>query len=440
MIQRVVFLVFVALCVTGLIAPRVESAERKVDELRRVAIIDTVAARLRELYLYPDIAQRMEERIRSRSGAGSYDHIESLEVFVARLTEDLLSVFPDGHLEIGVLREDPRGEGAAEDWWEEQVESSRFNNFGLWKVERLPGNIGYLDLRKFDYPSIAGEPVTAAMKFLAHADALIIDLRRNPGGRGELSQLLLSYFFEDHRVHFLTEQDGVRKLTKQWWTVPYVPGRRKPDVPLYVLTSPSTGSAAEEFAFVLQNLGRATIVGGTTAGAAHKTHVHTYPDLCIEIHMPDGRSYDPRTRHDWEGDGVAPDVVVSPQDALEIAHADALERLLASETDPGRRFRLEWVERELNAKRNPIHLSDDEMRRYVGVYGPRRISVDAGLLYYEREQRPRHRLVPLGEDWFLLDGLDYFRIRFGRDESGSVTQLIGIYDDGSESRSPRARN
>ena len=258
-----------------------------------------------------------------------------------------------------------------------------------------------------------------------------------PGGRTELAHVLLSYFFEDHRVHFLTEQDGIRNITRQFWTLPYVPGARKPETPLYILTNANTGSAAEEFAFVLKNLGRATIVGETTAGAAHKTHLHTYPDLNIEIHMPDGRSFDPVSGKDWEGVGVVPDISVEPDRALGVAHALAIETLLENETDETRRFRFSWVSRDLEAGQSPIMLDKTAMQRYVGTYGARKISLDGDALYYQRENRPRFKLVPLGDEWFKLQDLDYFRIRFEADEDGAIKTLVGVYDDGSESPSER---
>jgi len=408
-----------------------------VDDSTRAVIVDTVSAKLRELYVYPDIAEKMVHLIRTRLESGEYDDIETLEDFVTELNRDMLSVFPDGHLEVSVMRKHGPEQTGTQDWWEEQAKNSRFNNFGFHRLDRLPGNVGYLELTIFDYPELAGETLVAAMQYLAHTDAIIIDLRQNPGGRGELVQILLSYFFEDHRVHFLTEQDGVRNITRQWWTLPYVPGTRKPETPLYILTSANTGSAAEEFAFALKNLGRAKIVGETTAGAAHKTHNHTYPDLNIEIHMPDGRSFDPISGKDWEGAGVAPHIPTDSDRALEIAHTEAIETLLENETKEDRRFRLEWAHRDLKARQSPILLDKKAMKRYVGTYGPRKISLNGDTLCYQRENRPRSILVPLGDNWFKLQDLDYFRIRFVADERGSISTLVGVYDDGSESQSER---
>ena len=318
------------------------------------------------------------------------------------------------------------------------MEEAQYNNCYFRKLEWLPGNIGYLDLRRFEYPDISGPVLTAAMTFLENSDALIIDLRYNPGGRGELMQIMFSYFFEDHRVHFLTSEDRLRGLTKQWWTIPYVSGKRLPDAPIYILTSENTGSAAEEFAYALKHLDRAVVVGDTTAGAAHTTHRHMFPDLHIEMHIPDGTNISPVTGEDWEGVGVIPDIPVSPEQALDVAHAEALRVLLDKELDDVRRFRIEWAKKELDAQLYPLDVDVEELKQYVGVYGPRRIFFEEDELYYQRVNRPKFRLIPLGESLFMLEDLDYFRIQFEKDSGGKVVRLVGIYDDGSRSTSQRS--
>jgi hypothetical protein len=238
-------------------------------------------------------------------------------------------------------------------------------------------------------------------------------------------------------VHYSTDEDRGKSVKKQWWTIPHVQGVRKPETPLYILTSRGTGSSAEGFAYALKHLNRAIIVGDTTAGAAHKTHPHLFPELGIEIHMPDGRSYNPVTKQDWEGVGVIPHIVVDADNAFDLAYAMAIDTLYQSEIDQDRRFGLEWAKRELDAKLNPTSLAEHVIREYTGQYGPRKIFIDKGLLYYQREGRSEYRLIPLGDDWFKVEGLDYFRIAFSRDSSGKVNGLIGVYDDGSEDPTPR---
>lgn len=407
------------------------------DADSRKAVVESLSAKLVELYVYPDIGAQMAERILAHQRAGEYDALNNLEQLVTELNRDMLAVSADGHLQVSVLRDRGPVPSKNEDQWTTHAANARLDNFGFSRVELFPGNVGLLELTRFEYPELAAETLTAAMRFLAHGDALIIDLRQNSGGRTELAQILLSYFFADHRVHYLTERDGVRDITKQWWTLPFVAGERKPNLPLYLLISANTGSAAEEFTFALKNQGRATILGQTSAGAAHTTHLHEIPELGIEIHMPDGRSYDPITGEDWEGVGIVPHHPLDPDEALMAAHILAIDNLLTGEISETQRFHLDWARRDLIATQDPVVLDAGKLDGYVGSYGPRTISRDGDVLYYRREGRPNHELVPLGEHWFKLKRLDNFRIRFDVDEAGAVTALVGVNDDGSESASAR---
>jgi hypothetical protein len=409
------------------------------DDAARRAVVDTVAARIEMLFVFPEIGAEMAGSIREQLEEGEYDDIDRLDDLVRRLNSDLLSVYPDGHLEVGVLRERPPARSGDEyDRWKQYVEEARYRNFGFNDAKRLEGNIGYLDIGRLYHGSISGETAVAAMSFIGNTDAVIIDLRTNPGGRDDIMQILFTYFFDDE-THYATSTYRGRETDRQWWTVGYVPGDRMPDTPLYILTSGNTGSAAEQFAYTLQQLERAVVVGDTTAGAAHTTHLHEFPELGIEMHIPDGTTLSPVTGADWEGRGVIPDISVPSEAALEEAHAMVLDELLAAETDDARRFRLEWVKAEVDARSRPIVLTREQMEAYAGSYGPREILVEGDGLFYRREGRPRFRLLPLGDDGFMLEGLDYFRIRFSRDESGRVSALIGVYDDGTEDPSRRTR-
>ncbi len=97
--------------------------------------------------------------------------------------------------------------------------------------------------------------------------------------------------------------------TIQYWTLPFVPGNRLADKPAFVLTSNSTFSGAEEFAYNLKNLKRATIIGETTGGGAHPVDGHRIDDHFM-IGVPFARAINPVSKTNWEGTGVEPDVPV----------------------------------------------------------------------------------------------------------------------------------
>lgn len=201
-------------------------------------------------------------------------------------------------------------------------------NGGFRRVERLAGNVGYLEFRNFEHPDYAGESAVAAMNFLANMSALIVDLRQNGGGHPGMVALITSYLF-DEPVHLNSIYSREHDQLDQFWTLPYVPGRRfGGDKPVYVLTSSQTFSAAEEFAYNLKSRARATIIGEVTRGGAHpgglvRLHEH------VGVFIPDRRSINPVTCTNWEGTGVEPDVAVPADKAQAVAYAEALRQVIA---------------------------------------------------------------------------------------------------------------
>jgi hypothetical protein len=149
----------------------------------------------------------------------------------------------------------------------------RLDNFGIRRVERLDGNIGYLDLRRMPDPANAGPAISAAMELVAGTCALIIDMRHNGGGAPEGVVFWCSYLFDGEPTHLNDIFRADTGETRQFWALPYVPGTRYPDQPVYVLTSERTFSGGEDLCYTLQALGRAQVIGETTGGGAHPTRV-----------------------------------------------------------------------------------------------------------------------------------------------------------------------
>ena len=190
---------------------------------------------------------------------------------------------------------------------------------GIEKVERLPGNVGYIELRGFHGTSPeASAAASAAMSSLADADVLIVDLRRNGGGSPHMVALITSYLF-DAPVHLNSLYSRERDRTDDFWTTREVVGERfGGNKPVFVLTSKRTFSGAEEFSYNLKALKRATIVGETTGGGAHPGALRRLNPR-FAMFVPTGRAINPVTKTNWEGTGVAPDVEVAADQALEKA-------------------------------------------------------------------------------------------------------------------------
>jgi hypothetical protein len=302
-----------------------------------VALLDHA---LRTYYVLPEVGQRAGAAVRAQR----YTETEP-EAFAAALTRDLQQVAHDRHLRVRFDPEfrgggDPEAEPSAEERsrFERRVER---HNFGVAKVEVLPGNVGLLDLRDFAPVAVAGPTLTAAIGVLAHTDALILDLRGNGGGVNETIPFLCSYFFpEGSRVHLHDIYNRPSNHTDEFWTRPSVPGPRYAGKPMYVLTSGRTFSAGEVMAYDLQALKRATLIGETTGGGANPGGPVAL-DGGLVAFIPTGRVINPITRTNWEGVGVKPDVAVPAARALEVAHSSAVRALLDHARDPEQRRALE---------------------------------------------------------------------------------------------------
>lgn len=139
--------------------------------------------------------------------------------------------------------------------------------------------------------------------------------------------LLTSYFLDGEPVHLNSLYWRDEDFTQQYWTLPYVPGKRLSKTPLYLLINEVTFSAGEEFAYNLKALKRATLIGQATSGGAHpgspfKLHPH------FEVFIPLGQSINPITNSNWEGTGVNPDIVTDSGAEYNLAYKLALENIL----------------------------------------------------------------------------------------------------------------
>lgn len=201
----------------------------------------------------------------------------------------------------------------------------KLDNYGFTKIERLPGNIGLLEFQAFAPPEHAGETASGAMMFLANTNGMIIDLRNNFGGSPHMVAFLSSYLLEPSPRLLNNLYWRKNEETHQYWSLPYVPGKRfGGSKPLYILTSRKTFSAAEEFAYNLQTIGRAVVVGERTGGGAHPGKTYRI-NREFEVFIPNGRAINPVTKGNWEGVGVLPDIEVPREKAFHMAYTTLLE-------------------------------------------------------------------------------------------------------------------
>ena len=137
---------------------------------------------------------------------------------------------------------------------------------------------------------------------------------------------LISTYLFDEPTHLNDLWERKDNSTHQYWTLPYVPGKRLGGKPVYVLMSKDTFSGAEEFSYNLKNLKRSTLVGETTGGGAHPVAGHRIDDHFM-ISVPFARAINPISKTNWEGNGIEPDVKVDASQAFEVATKLATERI-----------------------------------------------------------------------------------------------------------------
>ncbi|GGL57140.1 interphotoreceptor retinoid-binding protein [Planomonospora parontospora subsp. antibiotica] len=301
------------------------SAMTTLTNLQPAPVIDETARLLTEHYVFPEIAEQLADLLRRRLAEGAYD-VDGAEELARLVTADLQSVNDDKHLRLKHHADLVSPEqGAA------TLESIRrdFDTSlaGVPRLELLDGGVAVVELAPMLFPlGWAAEPLSAALTLASRAQALIVDLRNNRGGDPDTVAFVCSYLL-DERTHLNTMYWRSGERSEQSWSLPHVPGARfGGSKPLYVLSSDSTFSAAEELAYDLQQLGRAIVVGEATRGGAHPCKGWTvHPHL--EVTVPTGRAINPVSGTNWEGIGVQPDIPCAAAESLDQAHALALARL-----------------------------------------------------------------------------------------------------------------
>jgi hypothetical protein len=311
----------------------------------RDAVVQTLAVKLKANYVMPAVGERVGAAIMKKNADGAYASATTADAFSAALTKDLRVFGNDGHFSARhddsfrelAGNEAPLSRVQIEEWREQVARGG----FGIDKIERLPGNVGYIKLTRFGPSPFVGPAYTAAMGLMEGTDALILDLRSNKGGSAESVAYLMSHFFPPGDTRHLNDMVYRQSnSTEQSWTVGAVAQRY--DKSVYVLISPRTFSAAEECAYDFQTQKRGTLVGETTGGAANVPRPFSVGHGIVAV-IPVGQSINPITKTSWEHVGVKPDIAVPPVQAQQAAHAAILRSLLASAKDERQRGDLQRI-------------------------------------------------------------------------------------------------
>lgn len=309
--------------------PPVDPASVKVNARENHDVAHALAKVLRERFAFHERGVVAAREIEAMDRRGVFGKARTAAELLALIDKHVTPIVNDRHFRAryfgpeavaGFSESPPSAEALAE--FHEEV---RLRGGEIPEVRWLAGNIGYLRIHMFMDAPPSVEKLAAAMAMLADTSALIIDVRGSPGGEPGGVANVIGHFVSE-RTPTVRTKDGKGPLSEMtFFAEPKTPAYI--GKPLYVLIDAKTGSGAEEFAYDLQAMRRATLVGETTVGAATPGGFRPLAHGFVAF-IPMQVVVNTITGANWEGVGVKPDVAVAGADALDRAHRLALETVL----------------------------------------------------------------------------------------------------------------
>jgi hypothetical protein len=398
----------------------------------RRAVADTVARTVRALYVLPDTARAMAAALERQQEAGRFDSLTDPNAFAAAVTRALRAVHHDVHLRIAF---DPAEAARMSDTSRREVRDTRARdrkmNFQFREARILPGNIGYLEFHQFaDTSQESRRTVRAAMQFVANTDALILDLRDNRGGSAAMAKEISGYFVKDSALWGRTYNRLLDRWTDAWTMNDSAKtGGTYLGMPITVLTSTWTFSAAEGLAYALKHQRDARVVGDSTAGGAHVVRRVGLGNGFIGF-IPYIRGVNVKTNSNWDGIGVVPDVIASAPAALLRAQELILTARMASAADSGARRAAEFALNAARAAASEVDLPVQALEAFVGEFEEYTFVLRGNRLYAANRSRNGRsdKLVPVTATLFQIDR--EAQVEFLRDAGGTVPKLRIRWSDG----------
>lgn len=389
-------------------------------------LVDSVTVALDKHYIFPEKSKAIATYLRTRLKQKAYKGLTDPAKISAQLQTDIYFIHRDPHMHVyyepafaanlvAYAKTPPPPDTML-------LYRERTSNFAFKRTEILNGNIGYVEFTGFSgFVNEAKPTLTAAFRFVANTEALIIDLRNNGGGSPWMVQQISSYLVKERtRLNDIYERRSNK--TAEFWADPKEAENMKLSMPLYILTSDNTFSAAEDFTYAMQVNKRAIIVGDTTGGGAHPTGpVPVGQGFIVDI--PFARSINQITQTDWEGVGILPDYPCNGSEALIKAQQLIFEEKLRHTTKDDQKAYYQWFIHALNAREYDNTVESNTLKAYEGEYGDTerfKVYVKENKLYVDDFNGRTFLLKPITPTRFL--GSDWFQVEF-LSSSGKVTQM-----------------
>lgn len=293
----------------------------EVDVQQKKQLVDNLREQLSSQYVMHEAIPAILESLETLQMTTSYNEASEPVAIATELKTTLQAYDPH----FSLWWSDPinkTDKPVYEDWF---VKLARKNS-GFNRVEILEGNVGYIDLWGMDniYPE-SRTRAEAVMSLISDTDAIIFDVRNNGGGSADMVRFLSSYLFAE-KVHLNDIYWKQTDSTTEYWTFDDIKGDKHINTPVYVIIDEDTFSAAEEFAYNLQVLKRATLIGETSKGGANPWQRFDLGNGFIAA-IPIAKAVNPVTHKNWEGVGVVPDIQADKQVALDVAYKIALQAI-----------------------------------------------------------------------------------------------------------------
>jgi hypothetical protein len=296
-------------------------------------------------YVIPEVARRYSAMLRRKLADGAYVALTDPRQLASQLTADLYAVSPDRH-----LRVIPDADLPPENAPTASNGGAPGSSPGPHRPSRKSiEDAGWIakDTAYIRFTAFSGEPSSVAKTaafMAAHVTAttLIIDCRYNGGGGTDEMNAILPYLytaptrlvrmevaasiakarggtpFDRDPSMRLAADAPTGMIARDHFVVPRMPQTPLAQASVYYLTSAFTASAAEHLALAFRHTHRAVQIGETTAGANHFGGFE-HLGSGLAVFLPIGRTVDPDTGMDWEAIGIAPDIAVAPDVALQEA-------------------------------------------------------------------------------------------------------------------------
>ncbi len=293
------------------------------------AVVLALAEVLRERFAFRERGVTAAREIEALEQRGAFREARTAAELLALIEQQITPIVDDRHFRTRYFGpEAVAGFSGAPPSADDIVafnEEVRLRGGELPEVRWLPGNVGYLRIQLFLDAAASAEQLALAMGMLAHTGALIVDVRGSPGGEPAGVANVIGHFVSTRTPTVRVQGSDEAAPDRTFYAEPRTPAYT--DKPLYVLVDGDTGSGAEEFAYDLQAMKRATLVGETTAGAATPGGYRPLAHGFVAF-IPMQIVANTITGTNWEGVGVVPDVAVPATEALTHAHRLALQTIL----------------------------------------------------------------------------------------------------------------